>query len=337
MSRRRKGQLVLFFILVGAAGLFVLLLIMKEIHVSSILQVKKTISISTDLSDKGTAVLGVLNREYQGKKYIQVLGESIADNHASYPQDAYDSLKATIKNMEDYFIFDFSEKPLGLDLKGRPEAPTYGECGHSDTLNIKLQWPSETKRVTSGFGYRNEPRPCYCHSGVDIASGDPLGGDEVKAAYNGKVIKVYDKCKESPNCFQKPYDNNCGCNDGIGNNIIIEHNSPNGKTFYTLYYHLRDVNVKHNQEVNSGQIIGRSGNTGRSEAPHLHFELATQTDLKDASTLNPCLYFDDAPSDCEKPQITSCSVAAGSNIFEVDIPLPGASDKLKGKAVMEKW
>ena len=55
---------------------------------------------------------------------------------------------------------------------------------------------------------------------------------------------------------------------GYGNCIVIRH--PNG--LETLYGHLSKINVKSNQPVAAGDVIGLGGNTGNSTGPHLHFE-----------------------------------------------------------------
>ncbi len=338
---RRKGQIILFFILAVGVGLFITLMVMKAIHVQSVLDVKKTVSLSMDMSDKGTAVLSLLKRESQGKSYMRVLGESVADNHASQPQDAYNSLKATLSNLGSTFSFHFQENPdVNINAPERPAE--HGECGHTQPdLKITLEWPSDTGRITSPFGYRDFPRPCYCHSGLDISSeGDE--SDSVMAAYDGTVVFLYDNCKASPNCFKEPDNKNCNCPDimglrGFGNMITLEHTSPDGEKFYTHYFHLRDIEVENGQEVEAGQKIAMTGNTGRSEAIHLHFELSTSKTPRDIDAVNPCLYFKEQPSNCEAVEIASCSVSAGANIFNVDIPLPGAvTGKLKGKVVMEK-
>ena len=60
-----------------------------------------------------------------------------------------------------------------------------------------------------------------------------------------------------------------GYNGGYGIYIIISH--PNGTQ--TLYGHLSRLNVTNGQNVTQGQIIGYSGNSGRSTGPHLHFEI----------------------------------------------------------------
>ncbi len=58
---------------------------------------------------------------------------------------------------------------------------------------------------------------------------------------------------------------------GFGNFIVIVHETPLG-TVHTLYAHLSKVSVRVGETVQAGEIIGASGNTGRSTGPHLHFE-----------------------------------------------------------------
>lgn len=99
--------------------------------------------------------------------------------------------------------------------------------------------------VTSGFG----PRRLYgssFHFGTDIRL---KTGDKIVAAFDG-IIRVvrYER--------------------GYGNFVVIAH--PNG--LETLYGHMSKVLVKSGQHVKSGEVIGLGGSTGRSTAPHLHFE-----------------------------------------------------------------
>ncbi len=67
------------------------------------------------------------------------------------------------------------------------------------------------------------------------------------------------------------------CNDGVvvlatdrfyaGGSVIIDH----GRGIYTSYFHMSSFDVKKNQKVKKGQIIGLSGVSGRVTGPHLHF------------------------------------------------------------------
>lgn len=52
--------------------------------------------------------------------------------------------------------------------------------------------------------------------------------------------------------------------------VILDH----GRGVFTLYCHLSKAEVKQGDIVDAGQVIARSGNTGRTEGPHLHWELA---------------------------------------------------------------
>jgi len=97
--------------------------------------------------------------------------------------------------------------------------------------------------ITSRYGWRRGSP----HKGIDI---DLKTGDNVMVAMDGKVR------------FARYY-------SGFGNCIVVRHH--NG--LETIYAHLSKILVKPNDYVNSGQVIGKGGNTGRSRGSHLHFEL----------------------------------------------------------------
>lgn len=129
-------------------------------------------------------------------------------------------------------------------------------------------WPTKSQRVTSNFGYRNDPftrRPSF-HSGIDIGGNR---NDPVYATADGVVHSV-------------------GRDRNLGNYVIIKHE--NG--IKTHYYHLQKTSVSKNQEVVKGEEIGLLGSTGRSTGPHLHYEVE-----KDNVKVDPKPYMQDTRKD----------------------------------------
>jgi murein DD-endopeptidase MepM/ murein hydrolase activator NlpD len=94
------------------------------------------------------------------------------------------------------------------------------------------------------------------HNGVDL--GCPIG-TPVFAAAAGTIIVA------DPD----------GYNGGYGKYIVIKH----GNGTQTLYAHLSSIFISVGQEVNQGDRIGSTGNTGRSTGPHLHFEVRGGTNF----------------------------------------------------------
>ncbi|MEU1182367.1 transglycosylase family protein [Streptomyces sp. NPDC005820] len=87
------------------------------------------------------------------------------------------------------------------------------------------------------------------HTGVDF----PVPtGTSVKAVASGKVVSA-------------------GWGGSFGYQVVIRH--ADGR--YTQYAHLSAISVRDGQSVGGGQRIGRSGSTGNSTGPHLHFEVRT--------------------------------------------------------------
>ena len=118
-------------------------------------------------------------------------------------------------------------------------------------------------RMASGYGYRTDPftKTRKFHSGMDFTA---PRGTPVYASGDG-VIKRADSRSS-----------------GYGRHIRIDH----GYGYTSLYAHLYKYNVKRNQRVKRGDIIGFVGSSGRSQAPHLHYEI-----LKDGKKINPLNFY----------------------------------------------
>jgi hypothetical protein len=104
-----------------------------------------------------------------------------------------------------------------------------------------------TAKITSPFGYRKDPlgRPSDFHHGIDFGVSV---GTNVCSITSGIVTEV-------------------GHNDPTWGNYIILHDM----TYGYIYGHLSETLVDVNSPVTPGMVIGKSGNTGDSTGPHLHF------------------------------------------------------------------
>jgi len=119
-------------------------------------------------------------------------------------------------------------------------------------------WPTGSRKITSSYGWRVSPFNSEYnefHKGMDISA----KYEWVRSTKYGKVTFA-------------------GWMGGYGYTVIIAH--PDG--WKSLYGHLSRIIVQEGQYVKQGQNIAKSGNTGRSTGPHLHFEL-----MKDGNHINP--------------------------------------------------
>jgi murein DD-endopeptidase MepM/ murein hydrolase activator NlpD len=121
----------------------------------------------------------------------------------------------------------------------------------------------ELKHMASGFGYRSDPftKIRKFHKGMDFSA---KTGTPIYATGDGVVRKADASLS------------------GYGNHIEISH----GYGYLTLYAHLSKYKVRAGQKVKRGDIIGYVGSTGRSEAPHLHYEVH-----KNGEVVNPLNFY----------------------------------------------
>jgi len=113
-----------------------------------------------------------------------------------------------------------------------------------------LAWPlPESVHITSPFGIRSHPilGGRRLHAGVDLGTSV---GTPVRASGAGVVRRA-------------------GEDAANGRAIVLDH----GGGVVTIYCHNDELLVRDGDHVQRGQIIARSGNTGRSTGPHLHYQL----------------------------------------------------------------
>jgi murein DD-endopeptidase MepM/ murein hydrolase activator NlpD len=146
--------------------------------------------------------------------------------------------------------------------------------------NERLLRPTDG-RVTSGFGQRAMGN----HEGLDF--GVPVGSPII-SSQSGTVVDV----RSSPS---------------YGNLVRVRGN--NGVE--TLYAHLSSANVQPGQQVQQGQQIALSGNTGRSTGPHLHYEV-----IRDGRRVDPAPLIGaagEAPRPTQEQNIADAPLSAPPN------------------------
>ena len=128
---------------------------------------------------------------------------------------------------------------------------------------IKPVKNEDLTRMASGYGYRSDPftKARKFHRGMDFTA---PRGTPVYATGNG-VVKRADRRSS-----------------GYGRHVRINH----GFGYISLYAHLYKYVVKRGQKVKRGDLIGFVGSTGRSQAPHLHYEI-----IKDGKRVNPLNFY----------------------------------------------
>ncbi|WP_298568178.1 M23 family metallopeptidase [Streptomyces luteogriseus] len=119
----------------------------------------------------------------------------------------------------------------------------------------KPSWVDPVKKYSLSASFaQNGGMWAHKHSGQDFAV---PSGTQVVAAHGGTVVKAGG--------------NGAGDGPAYGNAVVIKH----GNGTYSQYAHLSKVTVHVGQIVKTGQEIAKSGNTGNSSGPHLHFEIRT--------------------------------------------------------------
>lgn len=161
---------------------------------------------------------------------------------------------------------DILEKAIVVQSKSLDEIAKLAEDKEKFLEAIPAIQPVRNENLTrmaSGYGYRTDPftKARKFHFGMDFTA---PRGTPIYATGNGIVKRADNRAS------------------GYGKHIRIDH----GFGYVSLYAHLYKYNVRVNQRVKRGDLIGYVGSTGRSEAPHLHYEV-----FKDEERINPINFY----------------------------------------------
>lgn len=161
---------------------------------------------------------------------------------------------------------DILQKSVVVQSKSLDEIAILAEDKEEFLTSIPAIQPVKNENLTrmaSGYGYRIDPftKVRKKHWGMDFTA---PRGTPIYATGDGVVRRA-----------------DAG-SSGYGRHIRIDH----GFGYVSLYAHLYKYNVKRNQKVKRGDLIGFVGSTGRSEAPHLHYEI-----FKDGARINPINFY----------------------------------------------
>lgn len=188
-------------------------------------------------------------------------GFSVANRYAIL--EGYDNSELVINTTK---RVDILSKELAVQSKSLDEIFKLAKAKNNLLSAIPAIQPvrnENLKRMASGFGYRSDPftKVKKMHEGMDFTA---KTGTPIYATGDGLVAKS---------------DNTAS---GFGNHIVIRH----GFGYETLYAHLSKYKVRAGQRVKRGDVIGYVGSTGRSEGPHLHYEVH-----KDGKVVNPLNFY----------------------------------------------
>lgn len=201
---------------------------------------KNLLGLKEDLSGRKKAV------EYTAQEKSTVLAQT------KNKEQAFKQLVKTKEEQKSQFekeLYEFESQLNILIDKGSYPAPRNGI----------LSWPLDDVYITQRFGRTVGAEKLYksgSHNGADFRASI---GTKVKNVLSGNVVGTGNT--DVPGCYS------------FGKWVMVKHD--NGLS--TIYAHLSVISVSQGQRLETGDLIGFSGNTGYSTGPHLHISVyATQ-------------------------------------------------------------
>ncbi|MFA6314942.1 MAG: peptidoglycan DD-metalloendopeptidase family protein [Candidatus Paceibacterota bacterium] len=219
----------------------------------SLNQDKTDLETNRVASEKAKAELEVLNKQLSSERAI-ILTTTAEQNQllkqTNQSESSYKKMLAAKKAEAEAFEKEIANLETQLNILINPSSIPHTGSG-------VLSWPLANIFITQYFGntaFATANPQIYNgkgHTGVDFRA---TIGTQVKSALAGEVIGLGNT------------DLYAGC-ASYGKWVMVKHN--NGLS--TLYAHLSLHSVKVGDMVETGTLLGYSGNTGYSTGPHLHF------------------------------------------------------------------
>ena len=187
-------------------------------------------------------------------------GADVYEDFARFSPGTADLLRETSQQLDEL------ERKVNLQNDSYRELTNLAEKRSAVLAQTPAILPTNG-RVTSGRGMRFHPilHVNRMHHGIDILV--PIGTD-VHASGDGVIYEA-------------------GQNSGLGKFVKVSHPATG---YITTYAHLNRITpgIRPGRKVSRGDVIGLSGNTGLSAAPHLHYEVR---EAASGRSVNPILFF----------------------------------------------
>jgi murein DD-endopeptidase MepM/ murein hydrolase activator NlpD len=221
---------------------------------------RDTLDSKRTLSAEERKLLESLKKQYDDQQSILVGNKATKEDllkQTRNEEKSYQSLLADKKAARDTLLAEVSAIESQIKFILDPnKIPTKGTA--------VFRWPLDKPYITQYFGYTKFALSgAYngsAHNGVDMGT---AVGTKVYAPLTGTVRNV-GNTDTVPGCYS------------WGKWVLVDH--PNGLS--SMFAHLSQISVVPGQVVQTGDIVGYSGNTGYSTGPHLHYTVYVSDGVK---------------------------------------------------------
>ena len=215
----------------------------------------RSVSLNVEQGGAGKISYGLLGSDVRNTKpgLYDILFEFVQDGK-KYKASGRIALKARKYPQEHLTVNSKMVNPPKKELSRiREESKLIGAA--LKTMTIPRRWttppqpPLTNITLTSHYGFQRVYNgvPRSGHNGADIRAAN---GTKIRAPFAGTVILT-------------------GFHYYAGGSVYID----SGNGVITAFFHLSEINVKKGDKVEKGQVVAKSGSTGRVTGPHLHYSL----------------------------------------------------------------